>query len=274
MNPTTFIEDDDDSNLVAYVNRSLEDEEQFHFLRFEFLQRLNITKLGVNLVRLKSDIQRQGHTTSDQSECLTTTLRDYGERTRSTQIVQDTDRNLIATAVRDYEYLRNHQSLDQAETTRRKLLLQRYFQSRSDFNDPFQSHYSAFNERPDKVDPLRWTIMRYLPSRLTFSHHEKRERKKEYLDGEPPKYVSAFVDRLVRFTIATTGGLFVVVPMIIMSIDESQVKSLVTVSVAVVVFALIVSFGVRVSNIETLVSTATYSAVLVVFVGTSTGSGG
>lgn len=116
--------------------------------------------------------------------------------------------------------------------------------------------------------------MRYLPSRLTFSHHEKRERKKEYLDGEPPKYVSVFIDRLVRFTIAITGGLFVVVPMIIMNIDESQVKSLVTVSVAVVVFALIVSFGVRVSNIETLVSTATYSAVLVVFVGTSTGSGG
>ncbi|KAM6527657.1 hypothetical protein FALCPG4_008708 [Fusarium falciforme] len=256
MNSTTFIEDDDDSNFVAYVNRSLEDEEQFHFLRFEFLQRLNITRLGVNLVRLKSDIQRQGYATSDQSDRLTTTLRDY------------------TTAVRDYEYLRNHQSLDQAETTRRKLLLQRYFQSRSDFNDPFQSHYSTFDERPDKVDPLRWTLMRYLPSRLTFSHHEKRERKKEYLDGEPPKYVSAFVDRLVRFTIAITGGLFVVVPMIIMSIDESQVKSLVTVSVAVVVFALIVSFGVRVSNIETLVSTATYSAVLVVFVGTSTGSGG
>ncbi|KAI8673252.1 hypothetical protein NCS55_00644400 [Fusarium keratoplasticum] len=256
MNSTTFIEDDDNPNLVAYVNRSIEDEEQFDFLRFEFLQLLNITRLGVNLVRLKSDIQRQGHTISDQSERLTSTLRDY------------------ATAVRDYEYLQNHQSLDQAETTRRKLLLQRYFQSRSDFNDPFQSHYSAFNERPDKIDPLRWTFMRYLPSRLTFSHHEKRKRKKEYLDGEPPKYVSAFVDRLVRSTIAITGGLFVIVPMIIMSIDESQVKSLVTVSVAVVVFALSVSFGVRVSNIETLVSTATYSAVLVVFVGTSTGSGG
>ncbi|RSL91398.1 hypothetical protein CEP51_000305 [Fusarium floridanum] len=253
MNETAFIEDDDPSGLVSYVNRSLEDEEQFHFLRFEFLQRLNITRLGVNLVRLKSDIQRQSHATSDQSESLTTMLRDY------------------ATAVRDYEYLRNHQSLDQAETTRRKLLLQRYFQSRSDFNDPFQSHYSAFNERPEKLDPLRCILMRYLPSRLSFSHHEKRERKKEYLDGEPPKYVSEFVDRLVRFTIAITGGLFIVVPMIIMSIDESQVKSLVTVSVAVVFFALIVSFGVRVSNIETLVSTATYSAVLVVFVGTSTG---
>lgn len=62
--------------------------------------------------------------------------------------------------------------------------------------------------------------------------------------------------------------------MIIMNIHESQVKSLATLLVAVVVCALIVSFGVRVSNIETLVSTATYSAVLVVFVGTSMGSGG
>jgi hypothetical protein len=33
------------------------------------------------------------------------------------------------------------------------------------------------------------------------------------------------------------------------------------------------TFGVRVGNVEALVSTATYAAVLVVFVGSSTGSG-
>ena len=38
-------------NLVSYVNRSLDEEEDFHFLRFEFLQRLNLTQLEVKLVR-------------------------------------------------------------------------------------------------------------------------------------------------------------------------------------------------------------------------------
>lgn len=87
MNETTFIEDGDDANLIAYVNRSLEDEEQFHFLRFEFLQRLNITRLGVNLVRLKSDIQQQGQATSDQSDRLASTLRDYSKKMLPTRIV-------------------------------------------------------------------------------------------------------------------------------------------------------------------------------------------
>lgn len=57
-----------------------------------------------------------------------------------------------------------------------------------------------------------------------------------------------------------------------MTLQPSEKKSLVTVSVAVVNFALILAFGVKVSNVETLVSTATYAAVLVVFVGTSGGS--
>jgi hypothetical protein len=106
--------------------------------------------------------------------------------------------------------------------------------------------------------------MRHLPPRLAFSHNEKHGRKK----------VSRLVDRLVRFIIALTGGLFVVGPMQIMSINQSQTKSLITVTSAVVIFALVVSLLVRVSNIETLVSTATYAAVLVVFVGTATGQNG
>lgn len=85
--------------------------------------------------------------------------------------------------------------------------------------------------------------------------------------------ISQFVDRLVRFAVAITGGTFLVVPMLIMAISPSQVKSLATVSVSVIVFSLILSFVIRLTNVETLVSTATYAAVLVVFVGTSAGGG-
>lgn len=65
-------------NLVRYVNRSLEDEEDFHFLRFEFLQRLNITQLQVRLARLKSRIHSQGLINNQDQEILQGTLRDYG----------------------------------------------------------------------------------------------------------------------------------------------------------------------------------------------------
>jgi hypothetical protein len=60
--------------------------------------------------------------------------------------------------------------------------------------------------------------------------------------------------------------------MLIMAIHPSTTKSLIIVSVSVFLFALALTSGVRVTNNEGLVSTATYAAVLVVFVGSSTGS--
>ena len=57
--------------------------------------------------------------------------------------------------------------------------------------------------------------------------------------------------------------------MLIMRIQQNPNKSLVTTSVAVVLFAGIVSVGFNASNAETLGITAAYAAVLVVFVGTS-----
>lgn len=65
------------------------------------------------------------------------------------------------------------------------------------------------------------------------------------------------MDRLARLIIAISGGVFLVVPMIIMTLHPSETKSLVTVSVGVVIFAIILAFGVKVSNVETRVSTAT-----------------
>ncbi|RSL60420.1 hypothetical protein CEP53_005443 [Fusarium sp. AF-6] len=248
--------EDHGKNLVEYVNRSLEVEEDFHFLRFEFLQRLNITQLQVKLVRLKSRIHAQRQVSVQDQELLQGMLRDH------------------ATAVRDYRFLQGCKSLTGKEMTKRKFLFQRYFQSDDDFNDPFSSHYAYFQDAETKIDPMRDTFMRHLPSRLAFSGKEREEREQEFEAGEAPKEVSQFVDRSVRFVVAVTGGLFLVVPMIVMTLQPSNVKSLITVSTFVLLFALCLSFVVKVSNIETLVSTATYAAVLVVFVGTSTGNSG
>ncbi|KAK4182939.1 hypothetical protein QBC35DRAFT_526406 [Podospora australis] len=221
------------------------------FFRFEFLQRLNITQLEVKLVRMKSQIQKQGKASPQELETLQSTLSAY-----------DTD----------YRDLKSQKSLDKSETKRRKLLMQRFFQSKDDFNDPFQSHYAFFKDGGKQIDPVRRALMKYLRARLAYSDEERRQWNREYIEGKPPRGISRFVDRLVRFIIALTGGTFLLVPMVIMTLSPSQTKSLVTVSVAVVVFTLVLSFGIRVTNAETLISTATYAAVLVVFVGTSVGS--
>ena len=269
----------DSENFIRYVNRSLDEEEDFHFLRFEFLQRLNLAQLQVKLVRTKSQLQKSGKVSATELETLQTTLAAYGKPACRLHSLPHrncrslTDTNSLATAIRDYRDLRSAKHIDNTEANKRKLLLQRFFQSENDFNDPFHSHYAFFKHGEKQIDSVRRALMRYLPSRLAYSDEERRQRSREYGEGKPPLRISQFVDRLVRFGVAITGGTFLVVPMLIMAINPSQVKSLATVSVSVLVFSLILSFVIRLTNVETLVSTATYAAVLVVFVGTSVGGG-
>lgn len=70
----------EEDGLVEYINRSLDKEEEFHFLRFEFLQRLNIVKLQLDLVRLKSRFQRERRASIQDLEAFESTLERYGER--------------------------------------------------------------------------------------------------------------------------------------------------------------------------------------------------
>ncbi|KAK2598482.1 hypothetical protein N8I77_011895 [Diaporthe amygdali] len=248
--------------LVDYTFESVDIEEDFHFLRFEFLQRLNIVKLENELTQIKSRLYQPNYiTTAKELDDLRTRLHEY------------------TAAIRDYQYLQDKKPLSRIEAQNRKFRLHRYFYSAAEIDiDPWESHYSYFQDehtRSVTVDPLRRRLIEYLPVRFTFSRQEREKRLREYEQGELPREVSGFVDTLARFIIAIAGGACLIVPMVIMTLSPSEVKSLVTVSVAMIMFSLILSFGIRVSNIETLVSTATYAAVLVVFVGTnSSGDGG
>lgn len=87
-----------------------------------------------------------------------------------------------------------------------------------------------------------------------------------------------FKNRQLRETIfrnlgtTAVGGLLLIVPMLAMTLYKSLATSLVTVSVAVLLFAVLVAvgsevFGKSASPLELLVATAAYAAVLVVFVG-------
>jgi hypothetical protein len=266
---------DNNENLINYIKRSLEEEEDFHFLRFESLERINIVAQEVRLIRLKSEIQSAQKISDAELKNLKDALKDYSTIYHRQYAYSSAKADKTpATAIRDYQFLRNQKTVDRREMHKRRLLLQRWFQAELGVGHPFWSHYSYFKESDSKIDPVRAFLMRRLPVWLTYSKNERSDRQKEYNEGSEPKDVSLLVDRLARFLITITSGLFLIVPMLIMAIHASEKKSLITVSASVFLFVLVLSFGVQVTNVEALVSTATYAAVLVVFVGTSSGGGG
>lgn len=80
----------------------------------------------------------------------------------------------------------------------------------------------------------------------------------------------AFTTRLV---FALLGGISLIGPILIMTLHASTTTSLITVSVATFIFALVMAlFATDVGGKDVLAATAAYAAVLVVFIGTSTSS--
>jgi hypothetical protein len=122
-----------------------------------------------------------------------------------------------------------------------------------------------------KNDAVREYLRKHLHRRLAWSPDERNANRVGYNLGLPPLMYSEFLDRLARFIVAVGCGCSLIVPMLVMSFSPSQTKTLVTVSVAVVLFALVISLAFHTDNNDTLSATATYAAVLVVFVGINGG---
>lgn len=72
-----------------------------------------------------------------------------------------------------------------------------------------------------------------------------------------------------RFGVALAGGLALLAPVIIMAVGKTLLKSLLTVSVAVLLFCVAIAKFSHQKSVEILSLTAAYTAVLVVFVGVS-----
>lgn len=81
----------------------------------------------------------------------------------------------------------------------------------------------------------------------------------------------AFEHFLQRVGMAVLGGAFLIGPMHIMVLHPGKISNLVTTSVSVVLFGTLVA-AVLEKMFDVLSVTAAYAAVLVVFVGTSTGA--
>jgi hypothetical protein len=74
---------------------------------------------------------------------------------------------------------------------------------------------------------------------------------------------------LLRFSMASAGGLSLIVPVLVMANIPGRTSSLVTTCIAMLIFAIGVTFGTDLKADQVLGATAAYAAVLVVFVGTS-----
>lgn len=76
---------------------------------------------------------------------------------------------------------------------------------------------------------------------------------------------AAFRMALKRFYFAILGGLAIVIPVFIIALGDVPTKNMVTISVAIFLFALIVAWASTASPENLLGATAAYAAVLMVF---------
>ena len=158
--------------------------------------------------------------------------------------------------------------LDEDERTERLRDLNDYFKPATDFYN--SGVYLRLEDKEGSDDELRRWWKNTLSRKLTYSKEERMSRKLEFARHEPPMRISGFVDRLAQFILAFIGGASLIVPMLIMSFHASKTKSLVSVSLAVLLFSFVLSMALKLQNNDVLAAAAAYAAVLVVFVGTST----
>jgi hypothetical protein len=121
-----------------------------------------------------------------------------------------------------------------------------------DPEDPDRDKASSAQEKP--TSPFRGKTINFSRNLLL------------YADNRRPQ----FIDMLVGYTFAVWSGASLIVPMVIMSLNKSLNKSLITTSISVLLLASFLALGSGLKCAEVLTSTFAYAAVLVVFVGVST----
>ena len=178
-------------------------------------------------------------------------------------------REILATALRDQDYAQRFPGAGAGLVGPLKFVWREMF-PKIPLKVYEAPNLKTWPEQPAfSYDPLRRWLMRILPRSFSYNITERERRTVKYRLGKPPNQLSPFVDKLARFIVAITGGLPLVVPMLIMRLGEGLTRSLVTVSVVVVLFSALTSLMFKASNVETWAATATYTAMLVVFIGTS-----
>ena len=261
-----------EQRLYRYVNRIKGFQASTNYLEFRDLAQMNIIHLMNELAKY-DQAMRKDEAAPQDIENVETLLHRYSKCVYLAMVIAfPLIHRMSATAVQDLGYWsrlpkRGHRLGEMIYNELRQTFPGVY----GDQGSLKMAHLDkALKPTPAPVDPLRKFLRRVLPKNLTWANDERTHRPAiEYILGEIPTDISPFVDTLARFIVAITGGLALVVPMLVMRLGETLPKSLTTVSVAVVLFSALTSLMFKASNVETLGATAAYAAVLVVFVGTS-----
>ena len=78
---------------------------------------------------------------------------------------------------------------------------------------------------------------------------------------------------ITRFTIAMVAGASLVVPLALLSLQQSQVNRLLIVAICITIFCFMIALLSKASNYESMAATAAYAAVLTVFLSNGLPSG-
>ncbi|KAL2118598.1 hypothetical protein VTJ04DRAFT_8258 [Mycothermus thermophilus] len=257
-----------EDRLFRYLFNQGRREPEPMFLKFRNLQRLNLIRLQNDINRINARVWKEGRLVEEDSTRLTSLLHDYSELLQVSYVYLAPQLTiLLANALRDYEYLGRLEPITGSQARLNRVALEQAFGlDVGEFTDDGNSYGRFPDAHQPSSDNLRDFLKRHLPRSVTYTRREKWRRTEEYLRGEPPVEVFPAVDRLARFLVALIGGLSLVVPMLVMRLPYVDVtKSLVTVSVAVLLFAGSISVFFHAGNTETMITTATYAAVLAVF---------
>lgn len=96
---------------------------------------------------------------------------------------------------------------------------------------------------------------------------DDRESPGTFVSGHRWSYQNTVcvAEVVARFIIALISGVFLIVPLAILSYESRKEVQLITVSAFIIVFSFLVSVMLKVSNLEMMMVSAAYAAVLSVF---------
>ena len=154
---------------------------------------------------------------------------------------------------------------------------------RTDFN-PYETYKTRLVRvdqayRSGSRDIIRHALRKCLRAFWFFVRHDGtgREAREPYASASALESslkrsyqnTARLAEIMTRFVVAVLAGTFLVIPLIVLSYQSSERSHLITVSVCIVIFSLLVSLLSKASNEQTMVASAGYAAVLVVFLSNS-----
>jgi hypothetical protein len=168
-------------------------------------------------------------------------------------------------AMKDLEYINEH--LEGVSEGRFETMLTNIRSYNLDIDALAIGWFYTFPKVHSTTSRLLSLLITLLPRQISWSAAERKRDPHYYATGKRPTQPSVAVRIIGSVIVSVASGASIIVPMIIMSFDGGRTKSLIVVSVAVLFFGFVLAAVIQVRGENVFLATATYAAVLVVFVG-------